>query len=71
MSEYQESGYLQAGDQVRVQRLRMIDDLYGIIVEATRGRERYDFPLADLEVLKKKSPSYQPVRDYCVWFANQ
>ena len=70
VSEDQERGDLHAGDQVRVQRLRMVNDLYGIIVEVSRGRERYEFPLGDLEVLEKNSPPYQPVRDYGVWFAN-
>lgn len=71
VSEYQESGYLQAGDKMSAQRMRGVHELYGLIVELRRGRESYDFPLCDLEVAHKKSSNYQPVKDYGVWFANQ
>lgn len=71
VAEYQERGPLQAGDRVSVKRISMVDDLYGIIVELRRGREKYAFPLCDLEVINKNSPNYQPVKDYCVWFANR
>lgn len=71
VAEYQERGPLQAGDRVSVKNIAMIDDLYGILVELTQGRRKYTFPLCDLEVVKKKSANYQPVSDYCVWFANR
>jgi len=29
------------------------------------------FPLCDLTVVGKKSSNYQPIKDYCVWFANR
>jgi len=71
VSEYQERGPLQAGDRVRVERLSIVDDLYGIIVELRYGRNKYALPLCDLEVVDKDSPNYQPVDDYSVWFANR
>jgi len=71
VSEYQESGYLQAGDKISVRRLREVHERYGLLVELRRGRESYAFPLCDLEVANKKSANYQPVKDYVVWFANQ
>ena len=70
VSEYQESGYLQAGDKISVRRLREVHELYGLLVELRRGRERYDFPLCDLEVAHNPSSNYQPVKDYGIWFAN-
>ena len=71
VAEWQEGGEFRQGDQVSVQGFEDISDLYGIVVEVRRGREYYAFPLADLEVAGKKSPNYQPVKDYCIWFANQ
>ncbi len=70
VSEYQESGYLQAGDKISVRRLREVHELYGLLVELRRGRERYDFPLCDLAVAHNQSSNYQPVKDYGIWFAN-
>lgn len=71
ISEYQERGPLQAGDRLRVTGIGLVDDLYGIIVDVRRGREKFAFPLCDLEVVDKRSPNYQLVDDYAVWFANR
>ncbi|MBN2211055.1 MAG: hypothetical protein JW709_06625 [Sedimentisphaerales bacterium] len=71
VSEFQEEGPLNDGDQVRVTGIEDLDDLYGILVNVNCGRKRFVFPLCDLTVLDKKSPNYLPVKDYCVWFANR
>ena len=71
IDEYQEEGPLREGDQVKVNRISLIDEIYGIIVELRRGRERYDCPLCELDVLDKRSPNYQVVQDYRMWFVNQ
>ena len=71
VSEFQEEGDLQAGDRLSVQEIDHLDDLYGVIVGVRQGRDFFNFPLCDLEVAGRKSPNYQPVKDYCVWFANQ
>lgn len=71
VSEWQDRGPLRAGDRVMVKGITLVDDLYGIIVAVRRGRERFDFPLCDLEVTDQDSPNYQPVKDYAVWFANR
>ena len=47
------------------------DDHYGVLVDVTSGRERFVFPLCDLNVRDRKSANYMPVKDYCVWFANR
>ena len=57
VSEYQESGYLQAGDTISVRRLREVHELYGLLVELRRRRESYDFPLCDLEVSHRNPPT--------------
>lgn len=64
-------GPLKYGDKLRVHSINIIDDHYGVIVNVRLGRLRYDHPLCDLEVLDKKSPNYQNVMDYVVWFANR
>lgn len=71
VSEPQDRGPLNCGDQLKAEGLAEADDLYGILVNVTRGRERFVFPLCDLTVRDRKSPNYRPVKDYCVWFANQ
>lgn len=69
--EPQSRGPLQVGDKVSVKKIAMINyGLYGVIVELRQGRKKYSFPLADLEVIPKDSPNYQPVKDYAIWFAN-
>jgi hypothetical protein len=81
--ECQEEGPLQEGDQVTVVDIYEdddeeydvfdddIEDIYGILVLLRHGREKYEFPLCDLEVLDKSSSNYQPVKDYAIWFANR
>ena len=71
VSEWQEHGPLQAGENVSVLGIEIIDDSYGVIVAIKAKQGRYDFPLCDLEAIPDTSPNYQPVNDYAVWFANR
>jgi hypothetical protein len=71
VDEYQSRGPLQARDRVKVTGIALVDDLYGVIVDLRLGRRKYAFPLCDLEVIDKRSPHYQLVHDYRVWFANR
>ena len=70
VSEPQDKGPFDEGAKVQVQGISEADDLYGILVHVTCGRNRYVFPLCDLTVQDRKSPNYTPVKDYCIWFAN-
>jgi len=69
--EPQDRGPLRQGDKVIVLGIVEAVDLYGVIVDVNRGRRKYQVPLCDLQVIEKKSPNYQPVKDYRVWFANR
>jgi len=71
VSEPQDKGPLDDGDKVQVHGITEADEHYGIFVDVTCGRQRFVFPLCDLTVRERKSPSYTPVKDYCVWFANR
>ncbi len=71
VSEWQERGPLRTGDEVKVLGIEESVDLYGLLVALRRGREKYVFPLCDLEVVDKRSANYQPLKDYVVWFANR
>ncbi|MFQ5615461.1 MAG: calcium-binding protein [Anaerolineales bacterium] len=71
VSELQTRGPLQAGNIVRVIGLSDVDDLYGVLVDVKKGRRKYVFPLCDLEVKDEKSPLFQVVQEYAVWFANR
>lgn len=64
-------GPLKVGDKIRVHRISFVDDLYGVIVDVRLGRRKYAHPLCDEEALDKKSPNYQNVLDYVVWYANR
>lgn len=71
VAEFQERGPLRAGDQVVVRAITDIDDSYGLIAKVKHRRGTYHFPLCDLEVTDKRSPDYNEVRAYVVWFANR
>jgi len=71
VDEYQDRGPLQVGDRVTVTGITSLDYSYGVIVSLRQGRQRYDFPLCDLEALNEDSDNYQMIRDYRVWFANR
>ncbi|MCP4540480.1 MAG: hypothetical protein GY832_25360 [Chloroflexi bacterium] len=71
VSEHEGRGPLRIGDRVTVQGIEGIDDLYGVLVRLRYRQRRYDFPLCDLEATDERSPNYQLVRDYVVWFANR
>ena len=71
VEEPQDRDPIKCGDKVKVHNIDDADEHYGLIVNITRGRECFVFPLCDLEVLDKTSPNYTPVKDYCVWFANR
>lgn len=62
---------VEQGEIVKVLEITEFVEMYGIIVAASYKRDRYYFPLCDLEVTKESSPNYQPVKDYAVWFANR
>ncbi|MFQ5599900.1 MAG: calcium-binding protein [Candidatus Krumholzibacteriia bacterium] len=71
VSEYEERAPLKQGEKVRVQGLDEADEEYGVLVRVNRGRERFVFPLCDLNVVDGENPNYLPVTDYCFWFANR
>jgi hypothetical protein len=71
IDEFQERSPLQSGDRVRVYGLTDADEFYGVIVRLRKGREKYHFPLCDLEALDEDSENYAIIRSYRVWFANR
>lgn len=70
VSEFQERGSLSQGDDVKVLAFSDIDDRYGILVKISCNRNIHYFPLCDLSVKNNKSPNYDPIKAYAVWFAN-
>jgi len=71
VTEFQERGPLRSGDVLTVQGIESVEDLYGLIIRVKKGRRTYHFPLCDLTPTDEKSPNYQPVRIYAIWFANR
>jgi Calcium binding len=71
VAEPQDRGRFTTGDRVVVQEITALHELYGILVEIQYKREVLTFPLCDLEAKDKKSPNYENVNLYVVWFANR
>lgn len=70
--ELMRRGVLELGNKVVIHRINdFYDEESGIFVKVSYQGETSHFPLADLEVLDRKSKNYQPIKDYVVWFANQ
>ena len=50
----------------------LIDEMRGLLAKVTYEKSKeFGFPLADLEVLDKKSKNYQLIKDYVIWYANR
>ena len=64
-------GPLEVGDIIKVTGIDDIYDLYGIVVNARKGRQKYPFPLCLLESVEKASRNHQLVDDYILWFSNR
>lgn len=59
------------GHKMKVLKLSLEDDLYGIIVKVREGCRIGSVPLCDVEVTPKDDRNFWPVREYVVWFANR
>ena len=70
VDEWQDRGPLRPGDEMRVLRIGLLDERYGLIIEARRGRDQFLFPLCDLAAVDKDSPQNDLIHLYRVWFAN-
>ena len=69
--ESQRRGPLRVGDRLVVLAVEDTDESYGVIVKCRQGRKRYYFPLADMKATDRKSPNYQLMDDFGVWFSNR
>ena len=70
VDESHEMGPIQVGDRLRVHRIEMADEMYGIIMNVRKGRRGYHVPLADMAV-PKSSSNAQIIQLYRVWYANR
>ncbi len=59
------------GHKMKVLKLSLEDDLYGIIVRVRESRRIGSVPLCDVEVTPKSDRNFWLVREYAVWFANR
>ncbi|MCD4816189.1 MAG: calcium-binding protein [Methanosarcinales archaeon] len=71
ITEGSSGGHLKQGDKLSVKRISLVEDFHGIIVELRLKRNKYDYPLCNMEVINRKSSNYQLVSDYCTWFWNR
>ena len=71
--ELMDRGSLRIGDRVIIYGVdEFFDTMRGLFAKLTHDNSHeFLFPLADLEVLNKKSKNYQPIKDYVVWYANR
>lgn len=73
-TEVVESGAgLRYGEKVKLLDIEGdFDDKYGILgIGKAEESGSVTYPICNLEVIDKKSKSYQPLKDYCIWFANR
>ena len=71
ISESESDWLSKIGEKVSIESLTHTVDTYGVIATTRIGRKKYEYPLCDLEVIVKKSPNFQPINDYRLWFANK
>lgn len=71
VSEFQEKGLLQQGDNITVYSIEGADDKYGVIILYKIGRKRYYFPLVDLEPITQDEECKKMIEDYKEWFGNR
>lgn len=71
INEPQEGGFLKMRDRLKVDGIKDCDDFYGMIVSVTYKREKYLFPLCDLEAVDRNSQNFTLINDYSAWFANR
>ena len=71
VSESQDKGFINYGDQVLIKSLPHIVDMYGVIASIRLNGKKYEFPLCDLTVIDKTQKDFQLIDDYSIWFANR
>jgi len=71
VAESRDGWVIREGDRLNVVGIAEVDDTHGVIVDVMRGRERYQFPLRDLEVVDRASANWRQVTDHATWFANR
>jgi len=64
-------GGLKIGEKIKLLDFDSFDEMYGILGVGKSNRGLVTWPICDLEVIDKKTASYQPLKDYCIWFANR
>jgi len=71
ITDYQENVPLQQGDKVKIHRIIVTDDHYGVIIKLSQSKNGFDFPLCNIRVADEKSHNYKIVEAYSAWFSNR
>ena len=71
VEEYQGKLPIRQGDKLRIFGIKLVDDLYGVIVSCKSEHSRFDIPLADIAAVDENSDNAHHIHDYRVWFANR
>ena len=71
IAEYQDNVSLQQGEKVKIHRIIVTDDHYGVIMNLRQGKNDFDFPLFSIRVADEKSYNYKIVEAYSAWFSNR
>jgi len=67
-----DSGGLRFGEKVKLLDIEEeVDEKYGVLGIGKAQKGAITCPICNLEVIDKKSKSYQPLKDYYIWFANR
>lgn len=67
-----DSGGLKLGEKVKLLDIEEdVDERYGVLGIGKSQKGAVTYPICDLEVIDKNSKNFQPLKDYCIWFANR
>ena len=71
ITESQENVSLHQGEKVKIHRIIVTDDHYGVIMNLRQSKNSFDFPLCSIRVADETSNNYKIVEAYNEWFSNR
>jgi hypothetical protein len=71
ISEYQDNGFLEPGDEIGVDSIMGNDESYGVIAKVIFETESYYSPIYDIQLLDSTTKNSKVLAAYKAWFENR
>lgn len=71
ISEYQDNGFLEPGDEIGIDSIMGNDESYGVIAKVIFETESYHSPIYDIQVLDEASKNSKVLAAYKAWFESR